>query len=126
MPTTDDPTKATLWIYLVPSLVLKDQWYKQKPVQRLAIFFGESRFRAYDLEYTQKFPFGIAGVTPGEYWIKAVLDKTEPLSKEDDKFYLPQEGDYQNIGSPIVTIKAGETVQNVNIDCIYRVANGTD
>jgi hypothetical protein len=126
LPKTDDPDKATLWIYLVPGTVPKDRWHRQSSVQRLAVFFSDYSFRNYDLDHTQEFPFSITGVTPGEYWIKAVLDKTKPLSKRLDRIYLPQQGDYQSVDSPIITVKAGETVADITIDCTKRVNGGTD
>jgi hypothetical protein len=126
LPKTDDANKATLWIYLVPSTVPKDQWHREPPVQRLAVSFSDYSFRNFDLEHTQKFPFGIAGVTPGEYWIKAVLDKTKPFSKPADKFYVPDVGDYESIESPMISIQAGETIENLSIDCTHQVADGTD
>jgi hypothetical protein len=123
---TDDPNKATLWIYLVASTVPKDQWHKQPPVQRLAVSFSDYSFRNFDLEHTQNFPFGITGVTPGEYWIKAVLDKTKPFSKPTDQFYVPEVGDYKTKESPAICIKAGQTIENLSIDCTCKVAHGTN
>lgn len=125
LPRTDDPSKATLWIYLVPSSVPEDQWYIKPPVHRLIAAFADFGFRNYDLDHTRKFPFGITGITPAGYWIKAVLDKTEPLSKRLDQIYLPQQGDYQSIDSPIITVKAGGTLENVTIDCTHKVTNAT-
>lgn len=126
LPKTDDPNKATLWIYLVSSTVPKDQWHRKPPVQRLAVFFSDYSFRNYDLEHTQNFPFGITGVTAGEYWIKAVLDKTKPFSKPTDKFCVPGVGDYESIDSPMICIQPGETIENLTIDCTHQVADGTD
>ncbi len=126
LPKTDDPNRATLWIYLVPGTVPKDQWHKQPPVQRLAVSFSDYSLRNYDLEHTQKFPFGITGVTPGEYWMKAVLDKTKPFSKSTDKFYVPQVGDYESILSTVIHIKAGEMVDNIIIDCTREVGGEVD
>ena len=126
LPKTDDPNKATLWIYLIPSTVPKDQWHREPPVQRLAVFFSDYSFRNYDLEHTQNFPFGITGVTPGEYWIKGVLDKTKPFSKPTDQFYVPEVDDYKTKESPTICIKAGQTIENLSIDCTCKVADGTD
>jgi len=126
LPSTDDPAKATVWIYLVSSSVPEEQWYIKPPVHRLIAAFTDFGFRNYDLDHTQEFPFSITGVTPGEYWIKAVLDKTKPLSKRLDRIYLPQQGDYQSVDSPIITVKAGETVADITIDCTKRVNGGTD
>lgn len=126
LPKTDDPNRATLWIYLVPGTVPKDRWHRQSSVQRLAVFFSDYSFRNYDLDHTQEFPFSITGVTPGEYWIKAVLDKTKPFSKPTDKFYVPEVGDYETIESPTVCVKAGETIENLSIDCTHKVADGND
>jgi hypothetical protein len=126
LPKTDDPNKAMLWIYLVPATVPKDQWHREPPTQRLAVFFSDYSSRNYDLDHTRQFPFDITGVTPGEYWIKAVLDKTKPFSKPTDKFYVPEVGDYETIESPTVCVKAGETIENLSIDCTHKVADGND
>jgi len=126
LPRTDEPKKATLWIYLVPSTISQDEWHKKPPIHRLVANFDDFSFRNFDLEYTRQFPFCIVGVTPGKYWIKALLDKTEPRCKQADKVCLLQQGDYQSLKSPILTVKAGETVENIIIHCIQMVTNGTD
>lgn len=126
LPRTDEPKKGMLWIYLIPSAVAKDKWYKKPLIHRLVFDFSDYSFRNFDLEHTKEFPFGIAAVTPGEYWLKAVLDKTKPLSKKSDRVCLPQQGDYQSIESPIITVKAGQTVENIVIDCTHEVTSGAD
>ena len=126
LPNTDNTRDGTLWIYLIPRSINKDKWYEKLPVHRLVVSFSDFSFRNFDIEHTQEFPFGIIGVTPGEYWIKAVLGKTKPPSKIPDIIYLPRQDDYQNTDSPIIIVKAGETVENITIDCIHKVADGID
>ncbi len=126
LPKMYDPNAATLWIHLVPNTVTEDQWYEKPPVHRLAACFGDATFRNFAPVYKRKFPFTIVAVTPGRYWVKAVLDRTQPLSKRTDRIYLPQPGDYQNVESPIITVKAGEIVEGITIHCIQEVTSGTD
>lgn len=126
LPQTDTPKEAALWIYLVPASVPKEQWHKKPPVQHLVTNVTDYSFRNFDLEFTAKFPFAISAVTPGQYRIKAVLDKTKPLSKRTDSIYVPRPGDYQSLDSTVITIEAGKTVDNITIDCTHEVANAAD
>jgi hypothetical protein len=125
LPNTDNTRDGTLWIYLIPRSINKDKWYEKLPVHRLVVSFSDFSFRNFDIEHTREFPFGIIGVTPGEYWIKAVLGKSRPPSKIPDIIYLPRQDDYQNTDSQIIIVKAGETVENITVDCIHKVADGT-
>jgi len=126
LPKTDNPKEGTLWIYLVPNTVTKDQWRRKSPTHRLVASFMDYSFKNFDLEYTEEFPFAITAITPGEYWVKALLDKTKPLSKRYNKTCLPHQGDYQSLDSLIITVKAGETLENITIDCTHKVTNGID
>jgi hypothetical protein len=126
LPNTDNTRGGTLWIYLIPRSINKDKWYEKPPVHRLVVSFSDFSFRNFDIEHTREFPFGIIGVTPGEYRVKAVLGRTKPPSKIPDIVYLPRQGDYQNTDSPIIIVKAGEKVENIVIDCTCKVGNGTD
>ena len=121
LPKTDIPKEGTLWIYLVPGSTPKDQWHKKPPVQLLIALFGEYSFKDFDLEFTEEFPFAISTVTPGEYWVKAVLDKTKPYSRQEDKFYKPQKGDYENTSSQNIIVKAGQTVENLIVNCNEKI-----
>jgi hypothetical protein len=138
LPQVDDPTKAQLWIYLVPVDVPKDRWVENPPVHRMNVALSHASF---DMEETRAFPFGISTVAPGRYWVKAVLDKagatagqyqiramldkTEPLSRGRGPTYVPRAGDYENVDSPIITVAAGKT-ENVSVDCTSKVADGPD
>ena len=126
LPQTDTPKEATLWIYLVPASVPKDQWHKKPLVQYLVVPFMGYGLKNFDLEFTAKFPFAIRSVTPGQYWIKAVLDKTKPLSKRTDTIYMPQPGDYQSLDSAVITVEAGKTIKGITIDCTHEVADATN
>jgi hypothetical protein len=125
LPRTSDPNRATLWVYLIPDGIGEDHWHESLPVQRLAAAFSDLRYPGLDLGYAEEFPFTISTVTPGRYWIKAVLDKTEPLSKAADAIYVPGPGDYESVDSPIVNVVAGKT-ENGSIDCTQRIADGID
>lgn len=126
LPKTDNPKEAALWLYLVPTSVPQDQWHKKPPIQHLVANFTDYSFRNFDLEFTNKFPFTVSAVTPGQYRIKAVLDKTKPLSKRTDSIYVPRQGDYQSMDSTVITIEAGKTVDNITIDCTHEVTNTVD
>lgn len=126
LPRTDEPKKGTLWIYLIPSTVNKNKWYEKPLIHRLVVPFSDFSFRNFDLEHTKEFPFAVAGVTPGEYWLKAVLDRTKPISKQSDRIYLPQQGDYVSLESPVITVKARKTVDKITIDCTHELTNAAD
>ncbi|MBN1360748.1 MAG: hypothetical protein JW993_09160 [Sedimentisphaerales bacterium] len=125
LPRTADPKQATLWVCLVPITVAKDQWHAAAPVHRLVAPFGDAVFERVEMGYTEMFPFAISTVTPGQYWVKAALDKTTPLSTMLLRTYVPRPGDYESVDSPVMTVRAGGT-QHASIDCTHRVANGTD
>ncbi|MHC4322757.1 MAG: hypothetical protein ACYSUX_00625 [Planctomycetota bacterium] len=126
LPETDDPNNATLWIYLIPDTIPEGQWHKQPPIQCLVASFNSYSFKRFDLKYTRKFPFCITTITPGQYRVKAVLDKTPPLSKSDRRMYRPEPGDYENIESPIINIQAGKTTKDLVINCITKVEDTDD
>jgi len=123
LPQTDNPKEAALWLYLVPTSIPENQWHEKPLVQYLVANFADYSFRNFDLEFKEKLPFTIAAVTPGQYWIKAVLDKTKPLSKRNDSIYVPRPGDYQSMDSTVITVEAGKTVDNITIDCTHKVSN---
>jgi hypothetical protein len=113
---------GTIWAYLVPSAMpIMDQWHQKPPVHRLVASFDEFLINEYVSKVSQNFLFGIEGVTPGKYRLKVVWDKTKPHCEKYAQICLPQRGDYQSILSPIITIKAGEIVENVIIDCTHEV-----
>ena len=126
LPQTDTPKEATLWIYLVPTSVPQEQWHKKPPVQYLVTNFTDYSLRKVDLDFKEKLPFIISAVTPGQYRIKAVLDKTKPLSKRADSIYVPRQGDYQSLDLTIITVEAGKTADNMTIDCTHKVANAAN
>lgn len=123
LPKTDKAKEGNLLIYLIPSTIEKDNWYKTPPIHRLALDLTDNPKMHDDCLY------GIEGVTPGKYWIKVVWDKAKPHWKKYErptKICLPQRGDYQNLESPIITVKAGETVENIIIDCTHKVTSGAN
>lgn len=126
LPETSNPRNATLWIYLIPGTLSEDQWHEQPPVHRLVVSFAGYGLKKFDLEYTRKFPFCISTVTPGPYRVRAVLDKTEPLSKSTARIYLPRQGDYQSHESPIICIKPGEIADDITIDCTRKFIDAID
>jgi hypothetical protein len=123
------PPKAgdhRLCIYLVPGEVIKDNWYAEVPVHRITYYFWKYSFHNRQWP-TIIIPFRIQGVTPGTYQAKAVWDKAKPHNFGDN--YIkgpPQKGDYQSIDSPLITIEAGKTVDNITIDCTHEVTNAAD
>jgi len=115
-----------LCIYLIPATTAKREWFNEVPIHRLAGYFWEYSFN--DMEWPGNIiPFRILGVTPGEYRVTSVWDLAEPYNFEDNYITgLPQKGDYQSTKSPIITVKAGEIVEGIQIDCTQKVTDGTD
>ncbi len=106
--------------------VAERNWYSQVPVHRITGYFWE-----YSFSNSQwlgiSIPFRIQGVTPGKYWLKAVWDKAKPYTFEDN--YIkgpPQDGDFQSTDAPTITAKAGETVDNVILNCTHEVSGEAD
>jgi len=126
LPHPPKPGDQWLCIYLIPSTMGKKNWYREMPVHRLTTYFSKFSFHN-DQWPRNEIAFGIRSVTPGKYWVKAVWDKAKPYNFEDN--YIkgpPQQGDYESIEAPIITVKAGETVENLTIDCTHEVTSGTD
>jgi len=125
---SEPPKEENGWIciYLIPGTTNKGKWYLEVPVHQLTAYLGKYYFHNCQLPGSDV-PFTIQGITPGEYWIKAVWDKDKPHNFGDN--YIkgpPQAGDYESVESLTITVKAGETIENVIIDCTHKVTNGTD
>jgi hypothetical protein len=107
-----------LWVYLVPESVERAEWHKKRPIHYL---FAD--FDGWDVNYkigrTVACVFG--GVTPGKYWVKVVWDRKKPFYNEDDEFYRPEKGDYESVVSPVIEVKAGQTVDVGKIKCNKKV-----
>jgi len=115
-----------LCVYLVPGSIAESKWYSAVPVHRVTAYFWKYSFSNSQWP-GDNIAFRIEGITPGEYWVKAVWDKAKPYNFGDD--YIkgpPQEGDYQSIKSPAITVKAGEKSGNIIVDCTHEVADGAD
>jgi hypothetical protein len=112
-----------LCIYLIPLATSLSQWCDKVPAHRLTTYFGEFSF--HDCQWPgSAIPFLIQGVTPGEYWVKAVWDTAKPYNFGDN--YIkgpPQEGDYESIEPLVITVRAGEKVENIIVDCTHVVSN---
>ena len=112
-------------IYLIPETTPRSQWDKKPIVHRLRANFnrsysGSSRY----VILTDDFIFNLETVTPGKYWIKGVWDRSRQsnfYSGKPKAIGTPQEGDYQSLESPVITITAGKTLDNIVIDCTHQV-----
>jgi len=119
LPYGPKPGDHWLCVYLIPTDVPQDKWCEKLPAHRLAIYFGSYPWCSD--------AFQIQGVTPGEYYVKAVWDRAEPYNFEDH--YLtgpPQPGDFQSIESPHIIVTAGETTQIGIVYCTHKVTDATD
>jgi hypothetical protein len=115
-----------LCVYLIPAEVGEENWWAEVPVYRITGYFWEYSFSNSQWPGSS-IPFRIQGVTPGEYWLNAVWDKAQPYTFEDN--YIkgpPQDGDFQSTDAPIITVKAGETIDNVIIDCTHKIGGETN
>ena len=126
LPRAPEAGDGHLCIYLIPTTIAQSEWFNEVPTHRLVGYFGEYSF--HNMQWPgRNIPFRILGVTPGEYRITAVWDLAEPYNFEDNYITgLPQKGDYQSAESPVITVKAGEIVEGINIDCTQKVIDGTD
>ena len=114
---------GTLWVYLVLAEVPEHQWQNKPPLQLLHATFDDSLFDDYSPKISKHFLFGIKGVTPGKYRLKAVWDKAKPHCEYWDKICLPSAGDFQSIHSQVVTVKPGQVTNNIIIDCTHKLAD---
>jgi hypothetical protein len=114
-------TVGGLWVYLVPASVGRAEWDQKRPVHYLMAEF-DGLGSEYEIGRTTPCIFG--GVTPGKYWVKAVWDKAEPFqpfNRRSDDFCKPQKGDYESVDSPVIEVKAGQTVDAGVIECKQKV-----
>lgn len=107
-----------LWIYLAPESLDQDQWDNKRPVHYLY-----ADFDGLDINYKirRTVPCVILGVTPGRYRLKAVWDRNKPFYNEDDEYYKPQNGDYENIESPVIQVRAAQTIDVGTLNCNQKV-----
>jgi hypothetical protein len=126
LPHVPEAGDGTLWVYLVPAGIGTDQWHRKPPVHRLAASLDEFLISEDGPNVSRDFLFGVEGVTPGKYWLKAVWDKATPYCETYDAICLPDRGDFQGVAPTVVTVKAGQTVENILIDCMLEVTSATD
>lgn len=111
-------------IYLVPDGTPKSKWYEGPIIHRLRADFNNNyEWAPRHVLLTENFAFNLQTVTPGKYWIKAVWDKTRPSNYYSGKPGIigsPQKRDYQSLSSPTITVTAGETVDDIVIDCTHQ------
>lgn len=117
---------GTLWVFLVPANVARNRWRREPPVHRLVVSFDKYLLDPYSPKASKSFLFGIEGITPGKYWLKAVWDKAKPRRKDHAPICRPKEGDYESIESPVITVEAGKIIEDVIIDCTHKVGDGTN
>ncbi|MHC4641290.1 MAG: hypothetical protein ACYS32_06570 [Planctomycetota bacterium] len=118
---TAKPTKSEcLWVYLVPEMLDQDLWDNTRPAHYLY-----ADFDGFNINYKigRTVPCIFMGVTPGKYRLKAVWDRKKPFYNEHDKFYKPQNGDYESIDSPVIQVKAAQTIDIGTIQCDHKVKN---
>jgi hypothetical protein len=107
-----------LWVYLVPDSVSRQQWLSQPPAHCLHVEFKSTDTR---LKPGQTIPCVFRTAAPGRYWVKAVWDKAKPYHNGKDKFYRPRKGDYESVDSPVIEVKAEQTVDAGTIECKQKV-----
>lgn len=107
-----------LWVYLVPESLDWDQWDNKRPAHYLYVDFDGLNYKIGRIV-----PCIFMGVTPGKYRLKAVWDRKKPFYNWDDEFYKPQNGDYESIESPIIQVKAAQTIDAGTIECNHKVKN---
>jgi hypothetical protein len=116
------PTKPkkceNLWVYLIPASVDRSVWDNKRPTQYLFADFDSFET---DLPIKRTIRCVFDGLTPGKYWVKTVWDKEKPFAKRDANFYRPEKGDYENLVSPIIEVKAGKRTDAGTIKCTHKV-----
>jgi hypothetical protein len=127
------PTGAdgTLWIYLIPAKVSPGKWPNHPPIHRAwatvhevaETFSWRVPAELLDLRKTEtgyklgtSMPFRFDGVTPGNYRLKAVWDKSYPFAGKD-QIGVPGPGDYESGEEPSIEVVAGKSVENVTVVC---------
>jgi hypothetical protein len=121
LPRAPGPDRSRLCLYFIPGETIGDDWHKSVPVHRVTEYFWKYSYNKVEWPGAE-IPFRIQGVRPGTYTLKAVWDQAEPRSFGDD--YIkgpPSPGDYESKNAPTITVKAGQKIENVKIDCTHKL-----
>ena len=70
---------------------------------------------------SQRVPLGesldlsIQTVTPGDYRLKVIWFRKDTLEQASVILKQPAQGDYETLDSPLITVRAGQTVKGIQI-----------
>ena len=123
---------GTLRLCLIPSAVPLEKWSETRPEHYLIadlhgnypVEFDGQEIK--DLPLTRTIDFVFYGVTPGNYRLKAVWNKTPPLAKPEAIVCLPHSGDYESISSPLISVKQGKVLEGVQVQCTRSAGEGRE
>ena len=119
--------EGTIRAYLIPANTPLVQWSKTTPEHYLV---GDLR-SLYPYDFTngkvqsaqldQQIRLSFLTVTPGDYRLKIIWFRNEPASESEKIFKLPSKGDYESVDSPIITVRAGQVVKDIQVKSMSLV-----
>lgn len=121
--------EGSLRFYLIPESTPLARWSSTRPVHYLIAdlrYSYPSRFiqgKLEDESLRQWVDFAIEGVTPGNYRLKVVWDKSPPHTPDHKVVCQPMAGDFESESSPVVSVRRGEEAKNFEVDCVRPVTN---
>jgi hypothetical protein len=118
--------QGTLRIYLIPAETPLAKWAERQALQYLTadLSHGPYRFENGTSVYTdvgERVDFMIYGVTPGQYRLKVIWDKSAPFCDRETVLCLSGPGDYVSIASTVFEAKKGLETERISIECAEPV-----
>jgi hypothetical protein len=121
--------EGTLRLYLIPESIPLEKWSETQPEHYLIADLLNNFPTMFEEQTTKNFPltkqiaFEIYGVTPDNYRLKAVWNKTPPWTQPDTAICIPHDGDFESIRSPVISVKKGQIADGINLECKQRSVN---
>jgi len=119
LPVSPTKTNGPLWIFLIPATANKAKYTSDEIEQPLRLEYEYSR-----QDYGKVEKILVLDLPPGDYWIKAIWDKSAPFADAEATIPMPLggKGDFESVGRRMITVRAGETTKDVSVDCLTEVA----
>jgi hypothetical protein len=118
LPVSPTKTDGPLWLFLIPATANKTVFASTEIEQPLRFEFEYLRP---DVPQGKAEEILVRDLPPGDYWIKAIWDKSAPFADDEATIPVPGTGDFQSTGGQMITIRAGETTKDVTVDCLTEV-----
>jgi hypothetical protein len=113
--------------YLIPASTPLEKWSQATPEHYLVAHLRSHRPFDFRDGKIQPLPLGeqlnlsIQTVTPGDYRLKVIWFRKESAEQTATILKQPASGDYETIDSPLITVRAGQTVKDIQLKSMSPV-----